>query len=84
MIERAKEMVEEARKFDGESSLSGSKRKADELEEGSEEDQDNDQPSSKRAKVLKQDLKVEKVRSRAMLGVAVTMALGLVSAAYVM
>lgn len=83
MIEKAKQMVEEARKIDGESSLSGSKRKADELDQDSEEDEDNEQPSSKRAKVLKQDLKVEKVRSRAMLGVAVTMALGLVYTEYV-
>lgn len=84
MIERAKEMVEEARKIDGESSFSGSKRKADELDDDSEGDQDNEQPSSKRAKILKETLKVEKVRSRAMLGVAVTMALGLVYPVYVM
>lgn len=76
MIEKAKQMVEEARKMDGESSSSASKRKADELDDESEEEGDSEQQPAKKAKLLEQTLKVEKVRNRAMLGVAVTMALG--------
>lgn len=83
MIERAKEMVEEAKKLEGESSASSSKRKADLLDEDSDEEGDMEQQPAKKARLLQQSLKVEKVRNRAMLGVAVTMALGSVHAVYV-
>ena len=73
MIEKAKQMVEEARKVDGESSSSSTKRKADELDEDT--DDSTTQPS-KKAKILEQELKTEKVRNRAMLGVAATLFLG--------
>jgi len=82
MIEKAKQMVEEAKKINGESSSSASKRKADELDEESDEDGDSEQQPAKKARLLKQKLKVEKVRNRAMLGVAVTMALGSVHSDY--
>jgi len=82
MIEKAKQMVEEAKKIDGESSSSASKRKADQLDEESDEDGNSEQQPAKKARLLEQTLKVEKVRNRAMLGVAVTMALGSVHAEY--
>lgn len=73
MIEKAKQMVEEARKVDGASSSSSTKRKADEFEEDT--DNDTAQPI-KKAKKAEQELKTEKVRSRAMLGVAATLFFG--------
>lgn len=75
IIADAKRMVEEARKIDGESSSSGSKRKADELDE-SDEAGDNELQPAKKARLLEQQLKKEKVRNRAMFGVAATLALG--------
>ena len=76
MIEKAKQMVEEAKKIDGESSSSGSKRKADEIEDETDEAGDNELQPAKKARLLEQELKTEKVRNRAMIGVAATLALG--------
>jgi hypothetical protein len=75
IIADAKKMVEEARRIDGEGSASGSKRKAEELDE-SDEAGDNELQPAKKARLLEQQLKKEKVRNRAMLGVAATLALG--------
>ena len=80
MIEKAKQMVEEAKQMEGESSSSGSKRKAEEMDEDSDESGDNELQPAKRARRLEQELKTEKVRNRAMVGVAATLALGLVNA----
>ena len=76
MIEKAKEMVEEALKLDGESSSSGTKRKAEELDDELDEDADEDSQPAKRAKLLEQNLKKERVRNRALIGVAATLAIG--------
>ena len=82
MIQKAKEMVEEARKLDGESSSKASKRKAEELDEDEDDDEDEDrlelQPA-KKTKLLEQELKKEKVRTRALFGFAATLAIGSVS-----
>ncbi|KZF23193.1 DNA-binding domain of Mlu1-box binding protein MBP1 [Xylona heveae TC161] len=77
MIAKAKEMVEEARKLDGESSPKGKaiKRKADEIEEGSE-DEDIKLQRIKKARVIQGQLKREKVRTRALLGLSATLAIG--------
>jgi len=82
MIEKAKEMVEEAKKIDGESSKgkSKSKRKAEVLEDDDDDDEDQDadkemQPA-KKARLLEQQIKKEKVRNRAIMGVAATLAIG--------
>lgn len=74
MIEKAKEMVEEARKLEGESSKSSRKRKSDEVDE---EDLDAELPAqpTKKAKVLEEKLKREKVRNRALVGVTATLAI---------
>lgn len=82
MIAIAKEMVEEARKLEGESSGRVTKRKAEVLED---EDEDEDEqessefPPAKRAKVLEQRLQRQTIRTRALLGVAATLAIGYVN-----
>ncbi|KAI9724006.1 MAG: hypothetical protein M1812_000724 [Candelaria pacifica] len=80
MMAKAKKMVEEAKKLDGPTSngTKASKRKADELEEDDddEEDKDSELPPAKRARVLEVGLKKEKVRSRALIGLATTLAIG--------
>ena len=76
MIEKAKQMVEEAKKIDGESSASGSKRKAEELNDDTEEAGDDEPQPAKKVRLLEQELKTEKVRNRAMFGVAATLVLG--------
>ncbi|MCJ1275858.1 hypothetical protein MMC21_003662 [Puttea exsequens] len=75
MIAKAKEMVEEVKKIEGESSSGPSKRKAEELDE-SDDAADNELQPAKRARLLQQALKKEKVRNRAMIGVAATLAIG--------
>lgn len=75
LLETSKEMVIEARKLEAESSgKSSRKRKADELDE---EDIDAELPTqpTKKAKVLEDRLKREKVRSRALVGVTATLAI---------
>ena len=76
MIAKAKEMVEEAAKLEGESSKGG-KRKADQLDADDEEVTSSaaDQPT-KKAKLMLQEIKKQKVRTRALVGVAVTAAIG--------
>ena len=71
MIADAQAMVDEAAKIDGGSSGS-SKRKAEEMDEDSDEDSLGQQPA-KRAKLLEEKLKTERVRNRAMLGVTATL-----------
>ncbi|MCJ1312256.1 hypothetical protein MMC25_005930 [Agyrium rufum] len=75
MIETAKEMVEEARKLEGESSSSGAKRKAEELDDSDSAGDEELQPA-KKARLLEQELKKQRVRTRAMFGIAATLAIG--------
>lgn len=84
MIEEAKAMVEEARKLDGESSIANAssskgKRKAEEMDEDSDENGEGEQQPTKKAKHLESNLTREKVRNRALIGVALTAALGYAS-----
>ena len=85
MIAKAKEMVEEARKLEGESSRASGKRKAEELESDDEEEEGNagDTATSsnpaKKAKIMEQEVKKQKVRNRALIGVAATLAVGFVT-----
>lgn len=76
MIAEAQEMVDQARKMDGESSRA-SKRKAEEMDEASDEDGEGvgEQPA-KRAKILEEELKTERVRNRALIGVTATLLIG--------
>lgn len=75
MIATAKKMVEEAKKIDGASGSSSSKRKAEELDDDDEEADEELQPA-KRARLAEQKLKTERVRNRALVGVAATLAIG--------
>ncbi|MCJ1318966.1 hypothetical protein MMC15_004298 [Xylographa vitiligo] len=77
MITRAKEMVEEARKLDGESSRA-TKRKAEDLDDEEDEELDTLLQPAKKARLLEQELKKQRVRKRALIGVAATLAIGAV------
>ena len=76
MIAKAKEMVEEARKLEGESSKSSLKRKADELDDEEDEEKDKELQPAKKARLLEQEVKKQRVRTRALIGVATTLAIG--------
>ena len=73
MLETAKRMVEEAKALDG-STKAARKRKAEEVET---DDIDAELPvqPAKKAKVLEEKLKREKVRTRALVGVTATLAI---------
>ncbi|MCJ1421559.1 hypothetical protein MMC32_007923, partial [Xylographa parallela] len=75
MITRAKEMVEEARKLDGETSRP-TKRKAEELDDEEDEELDTLLQPAKKTRLLEQELKKQRVRKRALIGVAATLAIG--------
>lgn len=81
MIEEAKAMVDEAKKLEGESSTANAgsskgKRKANEIAQDSDEGAEEELQPSKKAKVLEQKLTRERVRNRALIGVAATLAIG--------
>lgn len=76
MIEKAKEMVEQAVKLDGREGSSRTKRKADELDEDSDITGGDEVQQAKRTKILQQQVKTERVRTRALIGVAATLAIG--------
>ena len=78
MIAKAKEMVEEAVKLDGESSKSAGKRKAEVLDTEDDEDEtaDKEIQPAKKAKIMEQEVKKQKVRTRALVGVIATAAIG--------
>ena len=78
MIAKAKEMVEEARKLEGESSNGSLKRKADELDDDEDDAKDSELQPAKRARLLEVELKKQRVRTRALIGGAATLAIGFV------
>ncbi|KAI9683567.1 MAG: hypothetical protein M1829_004870 [Trizodia sp. TS-e1964] len=83
MIATAKEMVEEARKIDGMTNGTSKKRRAAEVldlveEEGEEPESGIEQPRNKRAKVLEEELRIEKVKTKALIGLTATLAIGFV------
>lgn len=79
MIAKAKEMVAEAQKLDGVATKGSRKRKVEDLleDEDDEEDLLEVQPV-KRMKVLEEELKKERVKTRAMIGLSATLAIGYV------
>lgn len=77
MIAQAKKMVEEATKLQEDNTAADApakKRKSDEVEEDEENTQTTAQPT-KKARVLEDKLKKERVRNRALVGVTATLAL---------
>lgn len=74
MLETARKMVEEAQKIDGKPAASSKKRNIDDVEPS---DIDGELPvaPAKRARVLQEQLKREKVRTRAVVGVAASLAI---------
>ncbi|QKX58477.1 uncharacterized protein TRUGW13939_05601 [Talaromyces rugulosus] len=78
MIAEAKKMVEEATKQEEDDTAaeasSSKKRKSDEVEEEEDKTQATGQPT-KKARVLEDKLKKERVRNRALVGVTATLAL---------
>ncbi|KAL3495280.1 transcription regulator HTH, apses-type DNA-binding domain-containing protein [Aspergillus germanicus] len=78
MIAKAKEMVKEAVKLQqepAEPSAAAKKRKTEEAELSDEEDEETKTLRTKRAKVLEEKLKRERVRNRALVGVTAVFAL---------
>ena len=75
MIEKATQMVEEARKKE-QGSSSNSKRKAEELDDEDDEKNDGEEQPAKRTRLLEQQVKKQKIRTRAMIGVTATLVVG--------
>lgn len=75
MLETAKRMVEEAKALDGEPSTKATRKRK--VEEAETDDIDAELPvqPAKKAKVLEEKLKREKVRTRALVGVTATLAI---------
>ena len=79
MLERARDMVEEANRIQpAESSRGKGKRKADEIAID-EDDVDVLGPDSKRAKTVQLELRKERIKRRAMGGIIVSLTIGYVS-----
>ncbi|KAL8730688.1 MAG: hypothetical protein Q9166_003880 [cf. Caloplaca sp. 2 TL-2023] len=76
IIREAKAVVEAARKLDGGPSKASKKRKAEELDEDSDEEADRQLQPAKKARLAEQELKKERVKNRALFGVAFTLAIG--------
>ena len=77
MIAKAKEMVEEAQKL--ESTSSKGKRKVSTLDDSEDEEKDRVLQPAKKARLLEQEVKRQRVRNRALFGVAATLAIGSVT-----
>jgi hypothetical protein len=76
MIAKAKEMVEEARKHEADvSAKKTNKRKADEVEGDNE---GSDVPKLKKTKGLEEALRKEKAKTKALIGLSATLAIGYV------
>ena len=80
MVAKAKEMVEEAKKLEGKKSKSSSKRKAaealDDNEGGEGQANGTEVQPAKRTKLMEQEVRKQKVRNRALMGVAASLAVG--------
>ncbi len=76
IIRETKAIVEAARKLEGESSKGSKKRKAEDIDEDSNPESDSQLQPAKKARIAEQRLKKEKVKNRALFGVAATLAIG--------
>lgn len=77
LIREAKAVVEAAQNMEGESSKASKKRKAEEIED-SDEEGDNELQPAKKARLAEEQLKKERVKNRALFGIAAAMAIGYV------
>jgi len=75
IIEQAQEMVEQARKLE-DTKAKKTKRKADEIEDAEEGLSELSQPAKKAKVELEAQLKRERVKGRAMIGIATALAIG--------
>ncbi len=78
MLAKAKDMVEEANKLEGKrvNGVKALKRKADEVEDDDDEEVGHEVQPVKRARVLEQELKKERIKTKALLGLSATLAIG--------
>lgn len=76
IIREAKAAVEAARKLEGESSKGSKKRKAEEVDPDSDSEADRQLQPAKKARLAEQELKKERVKNRALFGVAFTLVVG--------
>lgn len=76
LIREAKAIVEAAQNIEGESSKSSRKRKAEEIEQDSDEEGDSELQPAKKARLAEEALKKERIKNRALFGVAAVMAIG--------
>lgn len=82
MIAKAREMVAEARKLEGESAPSAKRKAEDDVGEPQEQDEQSatektgEERKAKRSKVLEDQLRRERIKNRALLGLSATLALG--------
>ena len=79
MLKTAKEMVAEAHKLeaDGDTKKGKGKRKL-EVKDSEDEDDEADGPATKKTKLMEQEVRKQKVRNRALVGVGLSVALRLV------
>jgi hypothetical protein len=75
MIAKAKEMVEAAQKMEG-GSASSKKRKADKITAEDDEAESSAGPVTKRSKTLEETIQRERVKTKALFGLSVTLAFG--------
>ncbi|KAF8461350.1 hypothetical protein BDZ91DRAFT_737195 [Kalaharituber pfeilii] len=73
LMAKAKAMVEESKKLDG--GIKGTKRKAEEQDDESLEDDSLMEPQMKKSKVLEDQLKKEKIKTKALIGLSIGLTL---------
>lgn len=78
VVATAKEMVAEAQRLEGQIAKASRKRKADQFDEDDEDDDENRAPAkpAKRVKTVEVQLRKEKIKSRALVGLSLTLAIG--------
>lgn len=76
MVAKAREMVEEAKELDGRATSPRGKRKAAEIDGADDNDALAVQPVSKKTRLMEETIKREKIKTRALIGIAATFVVG--------